>query len=354
MTMPQYPQYPKPQPTPMPEVAPGSVPGKGRTYIEAGPGALLILFCIFYFLGFGYMLALGIFYVIADPSETFGFIAIGICLAFLLPVIFLLPNFNGIYENGIKVSRPLILRLLGKHAFFKYEDILAVYPAVFSSSAQLASPQPGWYHPVGYNWTKYGQGASAFGHVFGKLITDSGQRNGLAIETSEGRFILTLSSLGNSWSPYQQMMPYVQYSMGVRNLPLVRKPLRLSDQELADAFGEAVDIPFKWYVTAAFMALGMPFIVMIVAAGIILATQPRLSEWNVPIIIFAVIISTTFFVALYQGKTTKGNNAKNRINYYYASQPSQPTVAQETYYQAPAQAPIEEEPTEKIWDPSQR
>jgi len=334
----------------MPEMPPGSVPGKGRTFMEVGPGAFTILFCIFYFLGFGYLLVLGIASLIEYPTETFDAIMIGVALAFLLPVIFILPNTTGIYENGIRLSRPLILRLIGKHSFFKWEDILAVYPAVFTSSAQLATPQPGWYHPVGAYWTKYGQGAAAFGQVFGKLLTDRGTRNGLAIETAEGQFILTLGSQGDGRSPYYQMMPFVQYSMGVRNIPLIRKPLKLTDEELAAVFEESGDIPIKWYVTAATLALGLPFLLMFIMAGIILLVSPVPADWNVPLIISVVIISTTLFVTIYQYKTVKGNNAKNKLYYYYASLPPEPTAQP----QVPSfQPPAGSEPGEKIWDPSQ-
>ncbi len=206
---------------------------------------------------------------------------------------------------------------------------------------------------MGYHWTRYGEGAAAFGYVFGKLLTDSGQRNGLGVETAEGRFVLTIAYTGDNRVPYQQMMPFMQYSMGVRNLPLVRKPLRLSDQELADTFNDSGDIPLKWYILAAGLALGLPFLVMIIMAGIILATQPTLSEWNVPLIIAMVILSTVLFVVIYQYKQTKSNNAKTRLYYYYASQPPEAAVTQESSAQSYAQAPVETEPTEKIWDPSQ-
>jgi hypothetical protein len=354
MTTPQYPLYPQPQPTPLPEMAPGSVPGKGRTYMEAGPSVGIILFCIFYFLGFGYLIVLGILTLIADPTETFGVIIICLCIAFLLPVILLLPNANGIYENGLQTSKPLILRMVGKPSFIRYEDLLAVYPAVFSSSAQLATPQAGWYHPSGIVGNRYSESAAAFGHVFGQLLADSGQRTGLAFETTNGRSVLALSFPGDRRSPYQQMMQYVQYSMGVRNLPLVRKPLRLTDEELAQTFNDSGDIPFKWYFITAALALGLPFLVMIVTALILLAVQPNLGDLTGPLMILMICVSTVVFVGIYMYKEAKRNNAKTRLYYYYASQPPENTYAQQAPAQSYAQAPVEPEPTEKIWDPSLR
>jgi hypothetical protein len=92
---------------------------------------------------------------------------------------------------------------------------------------------------------------------------------------------------------------------------------------------------------------------MIVTALILLAVQPNLGDLTGPLMILMICVSTVVFVAIYMYKEANRNNAKTRLYYYYASQPPENTNAQQAPAQSYSQAPVEPEPTEKIWDPSQ-
>jgi len=289
--------------------------------MTGGPGALTVIFLFLVFLIFGYILVLSVFTWAVNPGDPFGPVGTILSLGILIPIILLMKNTPGIYENGIKVARPLYARLSGKKAFFRYEDIHAVYPAVFETSAQMMSPQPGWdhAHPYGH-YSPYGHGAAAFGNAYGQMLADSGERTGLGVATDEGEFILTVCNAQDKRSPYVQMMDYVNWALSARNLKPVRVPLQITNEELEHLYVKARPIPFKWYAIAAGLALGLPFLILILSAGIVIATGNRFNEWAVPSILILITVSTIVFVGLYQAKTNSSIKARTRLNYYNLSQ----------------------------------
>jgi hypothetical protein len=281
---------------------------------ESSVGILIVEVLVV--LGLGYFMVIGMFSFAIYHTQASAMLAF-IPLAILLPIVLVMKSSGGIYENGIKVSRPLFVRLMGKHVFFRYEDIKAFYPAEFVTSAQMMTPRTGWdhstYHYIGQPHV------AAFGEAYGEMLTDPGYRTGVGMATAEGEYILKQATPMANQSPYGQMMYYIKWAMGVRNLPLVKVPLQLSGLEFESLNADTRGMGFRWYAIVAALALGLPFIPLVIAYIYVMVTGNKSLEL-VLFILLAITVSTIIFVAAYQYQDSKRIRAKNRLSYFQASQ----------------------------------
>jgi hypothetical protein len=304
--MPQpYPQYQAPPPT----------AGTGRNLMATEFNVAILIVQILVILFVGYLFVIGLFSFIVNHDQGSAMMA-GIAFAILLPIVLIMQNSGGIYENGIKVSRPLFMRLMGKRVFYRYEDIKAFFPAMFVTSAQMMTPRSNHSHPRYYP----GPDVRAFGEAYVEIVTDPGNRMGVGIATDQGEFILKQATALSNQSPYGQMMYYIQPCLNVRRLPNVRKPLELSQLELESLSADAAPLGLRAYMIIAALAFGLPFIPLIIVYIYVMLTGDK-SLLAVLLILLFITLSTVFFVAAYQYKETKRINATNRLNYYKASQP---------------------------------
>jgi hypothetical protein len=304
--MPQpYQQYQAPPPT----------AGTGRKLMatEYSVGILIVQILVILFVGYMFVIMLASLIVNRDQGSAMG---VGITLAILLPILLIMQNSGGIYENGIKVSRPLFMRLMGKRVFYRYEDIYAFFPAMFVTSAQMMTPR-GYHGHTGYY---PGPNVRAFGEAYVEIVTDPGNRMGVGMATDEGEFILKQATALSNQSPYGQMMYFIQPCLNVRRLPLVRKPLELSQLELERLSADAAPLGLRAYMIIAALAFGLPFIPLIIVWIYVMVTGNK-SLLGVILVLVFITLSTVFFVAAYQYRDSKRLKATNRLNYYNASQP---------------------------------
>lgn len=294
----------------MPMSYAGPSPGLGRKLAPLEYNAILLAIEILIVLGFGYLSLIGFASLVSYRTMSNYMLAL-IPLAILIPIVLIMCNSPGIYENGVKISRPLLMRLLGKKVFYRYEEARAFYPAEYVTSAQMMEPRGsgyGHYHRPG------AINVGSFGQAYGAMLTDSGSRTGIGMATDDGEFVL--QPVGPSGG---QGMEIIRWAMGVRNLPMVRVPLQMSALEREALEVDTHGLSFKWYAIVCALALGIPFIPLIIGYAWAIVTGSRSLD-VVIMMILAVIIGTAVFVGAYGYSDYKRTKARNRLSYYYVSQ----------------------------------
>ena len=247
------------QGTPQPMPYAGPTPGKGRLLMATEFNAGILIVEILVVMGLGYIMVIGMASLAVNHDFGSALMAF-IPMAILLPIVLVMSNSGGVYENGVKVSRPLFMRLMGKKIFFRYEEVKAFYPAEYVTSAQMMEPRGTSYHTYRPGYVN----VSAFGEAYGSMLSDSGSRTSVGMATDEGEFILKPVTTFSNQSTFTTMMDYIRWAMGVRNLPMVRVPLELSSLELESLTVDSHGMSFRWYAIVSALAIGIPFIPLII------------------------------------------------------------------------------------------
>jgi hypothetical protein len=293
------------------------IPRKLVMPLKAGMGQIFILGTAALF-GFG--LAIGLSILWAHPEVIGGYCCSIISLIVMAGCILFYRNPGAIYDNGVIVPRYMYERMVGRPLFYRYEDLLAVYPAMFVSASDFftikainaASP---------YRYVSRFPRAS----MAAALLRDSGKRWGVGIETKDGSHVLYSMPTVQTRAQARQgqfplMMQNIQYYMDQKGLPLIRKPLMLSEEEVKRYTKEAEPIPFHMMLIAVMMGMALPLVILIGGYLLIVLFGFDYGEWNAPMLMAAVVIGTLAFVAAFQNRTNRLVRASNKMTYYMMSQ----------------------------------